>query len=121
MAKNEMNIANIGKNIRHFRKLRGLTQEKVAEMADISTGYYKSLESRNAESPSLETLMKICMVLDVPMEFIVKDCDIELFQDFCNYRLMTAIKDSPSKSLVCAALFNIYDFLNGFEDNEENS
>jgi len=121
---NKMSIANIGKNIKNFRNLRKLTQEKVAEMANISTGYYKSLESKNEEAPSLETLMKICMALDVPLEFIVKDCGVELFQDFCNYRIKNEIKGSPkSKSLICSALFNIYGFLNDYEedDSEKNT
>ena len=117
----EMKLVNIGQNIKHFRKLRGLTQEKVAEIANISTGYYQSLESRNEESPSLETLMKICMALNVPIEFIVKDCGIELFQDFCDYKIKTEIKNSKTKKLVSSALLNIYDFLNDLEDNDRNS
>ena len=120
MGKKQMSIINIGKNIKHFRKLRGLTQEKVAEMASISTGYYKSLESKNEESPSLETLMNICMALDVPMEFIVKDCEIEVFQEFCNYRIKNEIKASPqTRKLISASLFTIYDFMNETDDTKD--
>lgn len=54
----------MGKNLRHFRKLRGLTQAELATLVDVSGSYVGYLE-RGKQSPSLNLLEKISNTLGI--------------------------------------------------------
>ncbi len=54
----------IGHNIRYFRKLKGFTQEGLAEMIDVSGAYIGYLE-RGSKIPSLDLLTEIAASLTV--------------------------------------------------------
>ena len=54
----------LGKRIANFRKNRGLSQEKLAEKSEISNNYLSNIEN-NHSIPSLETMVKICIALNV--------------------------------------------------------
>lgn len=64
----------IGQNIKYFRKLYNLevekmTQENLAELADVSTGLIGNLESEKiAQGLSIFTLYKISKALNVPIQ-----------------------------------------------------
>lgn len=45
----KMDYTAIGKRIRYIRMEKGLTQEKIAEMADVSTNYVSRIELGNAK------------------------------------------------------------------------
>lgn len=65
----------IGLKISYYRKLRGLTQEQLAEMIDKSTAFLGSVEAPNIDRAiSLDTLFDIAEVLDVPpYKFLTDD------------------------------------------------
>lgn len=53
-------------NVKFYRKQRGLTQEQLAELADISLSYVKQIESNNEyKNISLTTILKISKALNV--------------------------------------------------------
>ena len=54
----------LGKRIANFRKNRGLSQEKLAEKSEISNNYLSNIEN-NHSILSLETMVKICIALNV--------------------------------------------------------
>lgn len=54
----------LGQNIRHFRQSKGITQEALAEIVDVSGSYIGYLE-RGKKSPSLDLLVKIAQTLGV--------------------------------------------------------
>lgn len=54
----------IGKNIRSFRKLKGLKQVQLAEKADISVSYLCEIENGKT-MPSIKTLTKLAKALNV--------------------------------------------------------
>ena len=54
----------LGKRIAKLRRERGLTQERVAELADISNNFISHIETSRS-IPSLETVLKLCDVLQV--------------------------------------------------------
>jgi len=57
----------IGLKIAYFRKLRGLTQEMLAEKLGVSTPYIGQIEAANMYKPiSLTTLLRIANALDTP-------------------------------------------------------
>lgn len=67
-----MNLKTIGKNIRKYRKEKDIRQDKLAEMADLSTNYIGMIE-RGEKVPSLETFLKICEALDVFADMLLAD------------------------------------------------
>ncbi|MBI5213155.1 MAG: helix-turn-helix transcriptional regulator [Nitrospirae bacterium] len=54
----------LGRKIREIRKLKGLTQEKLGEKADLSYQYIGELERGNV-NVSFDSLMKIALALDI--------------------------------------------------------
>lgn len=64
----------IGKNVKYYRKLYNLqkgkmTQEQLAELANVSTALIGNLESEKIpQGISVYTLWKISQILDVPIE-----------------------------------------------------
>ena len=61
------NYIGIGIRISYFRRLRGLSQEQLAERAGISPGFLSQVEAPGmAVGLSLNTLFAISEVLDVP-------------------------------------------------------
>lgn len=62
MSNNIQEVA--GKNIRLFRQTKGLTQEKLAELVNVSSSYIGYLE-RGLRAPSLDLLARIGTALEV--------------------------------------------------------
>ena len=57
----------LGLRIAYFRKLRGLTQEELAEKIDKSAAFIGHVEAPNVDKAiSLDTLFDIAEALDVP-------------------------------------------------------
>lgn len=57
--------------IKKYRKKLGITQEKLAELLDISPRQLQRIENGSSET-SLKTLKKLIKVLDISDEDIVK-------------------------------------------------
>ena len=65
----------ISKNVKYFRKLKGLTQEKLAEKVEVSAVYINYLE-RGSKVPSLGLLAKIADALEIdPPLLLIQDDD----------------------------------------------
>lgn len=61
-----------GKRLRELRLARGVSQEKLAEMADLHRNYVGILE-RAKQSPSLDAICKLAHALKVrPAELLEK-------------------------------------------------
>lgn len=67
-----MSIYSIGKNIRKYRLAKGLHQDDLAEMADLSVNYIGMIE-RGQKIPSLESFINIVNALDVSSDMILTD------------------------------------------------
>lgn len=69
----------IGGNVKYYRKLYNLrkgkmTQENLAEMANVSTALIGNLESEHIEQGvSVYTLWKISKALEIPVEKLFDD------------------------------------------------
>lgn len=67
----QLDYSEIGKRIALRRKMLGLTQAEVSELANISTTYMSSIE-RAKSIPSTEVVMRLAIALDTtPDEFLV--------------------------------------------------
>lgn len=63
----------IRRNIKKYRKLRGLTSEELSEMVDLSHEFIRQIESEKvAYNFSVDTLYKISVALDVSIDTLTK-------------------------------------------------
>lgn len=67
----------VGQVIAKFRVNKGMTQEVLSGFADIARGHLAMIE-RGERKPTLETLYRISLALDVPMSCIVAAIEDEL-------------------------------------------
>lgn len=63
----------VSKNIKKARKLKGLTQEQLAEKINYSTQFISNIESKNHQTFSLGTLWRIALVLDIDIVELFKE------------------------------------------------
>lgn len=61
----------LGDKIRDLRKAKGLTLDKLAELADSSKSYIWELENKNPPRPSAEKVAKIAAVLGVTADYLI--------------------------------------------------
>ena len=66
----------LGERVTTLRKKKGLTQSKLAEKAEISNNYVSNIENSHS-IPSLETLVKICVALDITPNDLLLDVSTE--------------------------------------------
>ena len=63
----------MGLNISHYRKLKGLTQEDLAELVPLSRGYLSRIEAPNMVSSfSIATLFDIADALGVEPKVLLE-------------------------------------------------
>lgn len=63
----------VSKNIKKQRKLKGLTQEQLAQKIFYSTQFISNIESKNHQTFSLGTLWKIAIVLDIDIRVLFEE------------------------------------------------
>ena len=62
----------LAENIRRLRKKKGLSQEKLALLADISNNTLIKIEQEVAKEPTITTVTKIASALGVSIDELVK-------------------------------------------------
>ncbi|HON21650.1 MAG TPA: helix-turn-helix transcriptional regulator [Candidatus Paceibacterota bacterium] len=62
----------ISKNIKKLRKQRGLSQDKLSKLADISHNTIIKIESGAIQSPTMDTASKIAKALGVSLDDLMK-------------------------------------------------
>lgn len=66
-AEYENQYLQLGLKISYYRKLRGLTQEELAEKVDLSPAFIGHVEAPNvSKAVSLDTLFDIAKALEIP-------------------------------------------------------
>ncbi len=69
MSSKQTNIYNIiGKNIKKYRNLKGMTQRELAERLLLSDSFIGKLESITYQTISIDTLEQIASVLDTDIK-----------------------------------------------------
>lgn len=61
----------LGKNVRKFRKLKGLTQEQLAHDTEMERSYISDLE-RGTRNPSVRALGRLAEALSIKPEELLK-------------------------------------------------
>lgn len=65
----------VGKNIRKYRKLKGLKQTQLAELCHLSVGFISDLESDTFRTISLNTLYLVAQKLDIHIKQLFDDLE----------------------------------------------
>jgi len=65
-------IPTVSKNIRRLRKAKGLSQDKLSRLADVSHATIIKIESGGIQSPTINTVQKIAKALGVGVDELIK-------------------------------------------------
>ena len=68
----ESNKNNLAKTVKRLRKKMGISQEKLARLADVSNNTIINIEAGRQGNPTIETLRKIAKALNTPIEDLTK-------------------------------------------------
>lgn len=68
----ESNINNIAKIVKRLREKMGISQEKLACLADVSNNTIINIEAGKQGNPTIETLKKIAKTLKVSINDLIK-------------------------------------------------
>ena len=82
MGGERMKYYDIGQRIRHYRKACGLSQEALADKADISVTHMSHIETGNTKL-SLPVFVKIAEALDVQTDALLYDSPQGLHGQAC--------------------------------------
>lgn len=66
------NNQNLAKNIERLRKAKGLSQEKLARLADVANNTLIKMESGENQNPTLDTLKKVAKALEISVDDLIK-------------------------------------------------
>ena len=95
-----------GKNIRTLRKKKKLTQEQLAELADVGFYYIGEIE-RGQKLPSLTVFVQIVEALGVSADSILKD-ELSALPHFNNEISSKLDKLSPKQRAGAVAILEAY-------------
>lgn len=63
-------------NIRKYRKLKGMTQQELADASDLSHGYIREIESKKMKATfSLDAVEKIADGLEINFKLLFNEID----------------------------------------------
>ena len=65
-------MSTISKNLRKLRETKGLSQEKLARLADVANNTIIKIESGKNDNPTLDTLKKIAKALEIGLDELTK-------------------------------------------------
>lgn len=65
-------MSTIGKNIKKLRQKKGISQDKLSKLADISLNTVVKIELDQNPNPTLETIQKLAKALDVSLDDLIR-------------------------------------------------
>lgn len=97
MGENGMDYYKIGMRIRAIRRAKRLSQERLAEMVDISVVHMSHIETGNTKM-SLAVLVAIAQALDVSTDSILFD-GLENIRDAVGGEIVELLQGAPTEQL----------------------
>jgi len=61
----------ISKTVKRLREKMGLSQEKLARLADVSNNTIINIEAGRQDNPTIDTLKKVAKALDLSVEELI--------------------------------------------------
>ena len=65
-------MSTIGKNIKRLRQAKGISQDKLSKLADVSLQTIVKMELDDKSNPTIETVQKIAKAYDVSVDDLLK-------------------------------------------------
>jgi len=65
-------MSTIGRNIKKFRQDKGLSQDKLSKLADLSLNTVVKIELDESPNPTIETIQRIAKALEVSVDDLLK-------------------------------------------------
>ena len=65
-------MSTIGKNIKKYRQEKGLSQDKLSKLADLSLNTVVKIELDESPNPTIETIQRIAKALAVSVDDLLK-------------------------------------------------
>lgn len=65
-------MSTIGKNIKRLRQEKGLSQDKLSKLADLSLNTVVKIELDDNPNPTIETVQRIAKALEVSVDDLLK-------------------------------------------------
>jgi len=65
-------MSTIGKNIKRLRQEKGLSQDKLSKLADLSLNTVVKIELEESPNPTIETVQRIAKALEVSVDDLLK-------------------------------------------------
>ncbi len=101
-----------GRHVRSLRKARGLTQEQLAELSNLSADTIGRLE-HGGFSPSLDTLRKLCAGFDLRLSTLFESFELN-YHDPCRELIDLLSTRRPAEiKLITAIVRTVLDGLDG--------
>jgi len=69
---NNISKPNIARNIKKLRREKGISQDRLSKLADLSLNTTVNIEAGNNSNPTIETLGKIAKALGVSINELLK-------------------------------------------------
>lgn len=91
-----MDMKSIGEKIRQYRKIKGLTQEELAQKSDLSTMSIRRYESGDRIAPQ-KTLLKIAKALGVHLRDLVDNSWLEELDQQLGPEKLAELRDGAAR------------------------
>ena len=65
-------MSTIGKNIKRYRQDKGLSQDKLSKLSDLSLNTIVKIELDDTPNPTIETMQRIAKALVVSVDDLLK-------------------------------------------------
>ena len=67
----ESSKTNLARKVKQLREKLGLSQEKLARLADVSNNTIINIEAGKQDNPTIDTLKKVAKALNVSVEDLI--------------------------------------------------
>ncbi|GKQ43037.1 hypothetical protein RD055328_09600 [Companilactobacillus sp. RD055328] len=89
---NNTNLS-IGKKIQDIRKTKGITQERLAELSNLSVNYISRIERTNTQNISIQSLYSIANSLEVDLYTLLLDDTSHIKSGFNTTKLINFLNE----------------------------
>ena len=104
----KLNYSIIGMRLKQARINKNITQEKLAEMLDLSVAYISRVE-RGSTEISLKRLVEVCDLLEVSLSYVLEDIS-PTSSSYLNKAFTELLENCPAEKI--DLIFNVVFMVN---------
>ena len=72
MNQSKKHLSIIARNIKKYRNEKGISQDKLSKLAEVSFNTITKIEAGDTPNPTIETVKKIAVALDVTIDNLME-------------------------------------------------